>query len=134
MSVVVDFLAKSGVQFFATVGADGGPKVRPFQFMLEEGGRLYYCTSNRKSVFKEMRKDPRVEISACGEDSSWIRLSGKAVFVDDLGLKARIQDASPLVKSIYKTPDNPDFEVFYLAEAEATISDFSGDPPRRFKL
>jgi uncharacterized pyridoxamine 5'-phosphate oxidase family protein len=134
MSVVADFLKKSGVQYFATVGLDGRPKVRPFQFMMEEGGRIYYCTSNRKPVFAEMRRQPRVEISACGEDSSWIRLAGMAVFEADLGLKARVQEASPLVKSIYKTPGNPDFEVFYLAEAEATIADFSGNPPRTFKL
>jgi uncharacterized pyridoxamine 5'-phosphate oxidase family protein len=134
MSVVADYLKKSGVQYFATVGLDGRPKVRPFQFMMEEGGRIYYCTSNRKPVFAEMRKQPCVEISACAEDSSWIRLAGKAVFEGDLGLKARVQEASPLVKSIYKTPDNPDFEVFYLAEAEATIADFSGNPPRTVKL
>jgi uncharacterized pyridoxamine 5'-phosphate oxidase family protein len=134
MGVVADYLRKSGVQFFATVGLDGRPKVRPFQFMLEEDGKIFYCTSNRKSVYEEIRKQPRIEISACGDDSSWIRLSGKAVFVGDLGAKARVQDASPLVKSIYKSPDNPDFEVFYLAEAEARISDFSGNPPRTFKL
>jgi uncharacterized pyridoxamine 5'-phosphate oxidase family protein len=134
MGVVADFLKKSGVQYFATVGLDGRPKVRPFQFMMEEEGKIFYCTSNRKPVFKEMQKEPRIEISACGEESTWIRLSGKAVFVADLGRKARVQEASPLVKSIYKTPDNPDFEVFYLDDAEAVISDFSGAPPRKYEL
>jgi uncharacterized pyridoxamine 5'-phosphate oxidase family protein len=133
-AIVVDFLKASGVQYLATAGLDGSPKVRPFQFMLEEGGRIYYCTSSRKRVYEEMRKEPRIELSACGAGSSWLRLSGKAVFVDDLVLKARAQEVSPLVKSIYKTPENPIFELFYLADAQAVIADFSGNAPRTIDL
>jgi uncharacterized pyridoxamine 5'-phosphate oxidase family protein len=134
VSAVSDFLIKSQVQYLATIGLDDRPKVRPFQFMLEEGGRLYFCTSNQKPVFKEMQKHPYVEFCASGENFSWLRLNGKVVFSKDLGLKARIQDASPLVKSIYKTPDNPAFEIFYLDDAVATIADFSGNPPQTFRF
>jgi uncharacterized pyridoxamine 5'-phosphate oxidase family protein len=132
--VVTDFLIKSQIQYLATIGLDDKPKVRPFQFMLEEGGRLYFCTSNQKPVFKELQKHPYVEFCASGANFSWLRLSGKVVFSKDLGLKARIQDASPIVKSIYQTPDNPAFEIFYLDGAVATIADFSGNPPQTFKL
>jgi len=134
MITVTDFLVKSGVQYLATIGVDGKPKVRPFQFMLEEGGRLYFCTSNQKPVFKEMQTHPYVEFCASGEDFSWLRLNGKVVVSKDLGLKAKIQEASPVVKSIYKTPDNPAFEIFYLDGAVATIADFSGKPPQTFRL
>jgi len=134
MSEVTEFLRRSGVQYFATLGQDGRPKVRPFQFMIEEGGKLYFCTSNKKPVYREMEAQPYVEICASGEGFSWLRLSGKAVFVEDLGVKARIQEASPLVKGLYKTPDNPIFEAFYLADAMATIADFSGNPPKTIKL
>ena len=134
MSTVVDFLIKSQVQYLATVGLDGRPKVRPFQFMLEEGEKPYFCTSNQKPVFKEIQRHPYVEFCASGADFSWLRLSGKVVFSKDLKLKARIQESNPLVKTIYKTPDNPAFEIFYLADAVATIADFSGQPPRIFKL
>jgi len=131
---VTDFLIKSQVQYLATIGLDDKPKVRPFQFMLEEGGRLYFCTSNQKPVFKELQKHPYVEFCASGENFSWLRLNGRVVFSKDLRLKARIQDASPIVKSIYKTPDNQTFEVFYLDAAVATIADFSGKPPQTIKL
>ena len=134
VNVVTDFLIKSQVQYLATIGLDDKPKVRPFQFMLEDGGRLYFCTSNQKPVFKELQKHPYVEFCASGESFSWLRLNGKVVFSKDLGLKARIQDASPIVKSIYQTPDNPIFEIFYLDGAAATIADFSGNPPRTFQL
>lgn len=39
---------------------------------------------------------------------------------------------NPIVKNNYQTPDNPIFEVFYLADAKAVIADFSGNPPREF--
>jgi uncharacterized pyridoxamine 5'-phosphate oxidase family protein len=133
-NTVTDFLIKSQVQYLATIGLDDKPKVRPFQFMLEERGRLYFCTSNQKPVFKELQKHPYVEFCACGANFSWLRLNGKVVFSKDLGLKGRIQDASPMVKSIYKTPDNPTFEVFSLDGAAAVIADFSGNPPETFKL
>ena len=134
MNEVSEYLRKSGVQYFATVGTDGKPKVRPFSFMLEEGGKLFFCTSNRKPVFSEMSSQPNVEVCCMGENSSWLRLRGKAVFVKDLGLKEKIQNASPTVKGIYKTPDNPVFEAFYISDAEAVISDFSGNPPRTIRL
>jgi uncharacterized pyridoxamine 5'-phosphate oxidase family protein len=133
-NAVTDFLIKSQVQYLATIGLDDKPEVRPFQFMLEEGGRLYFCSSNQKPVFEEIQKHPYVELCASGENYSWLRLSGRVVFSKDRGLKAKIQEASPLVKSIYQTPDNPAFETFYLEDAVATIADFSGNPPQTIKL
>jgi len=134
MNPVSEYLTKNKVQYFSTVGIDGRPKVRPFQFMLEEGGRLYFCTSNQKDVCKEMKANPYVELCVSGEDFSWIRLSGKASFSDDMKIKAKIIEANSLVKSIYKTPENPSFEIFYLAQAHAVIADFSGNPPKKFDL
>ena len=75
-----------------------------------------------------MQKHPYVEFCASGENFSWLRLNGKVVFSKDLGLKARIQDASPIVKSIYKTPDNPTFEVFYLDGAVGDHRRFQRQP------
>ena len=80
MKTVVEFLAENPGHYFATVGTDGKPKVRSFQFMLEKDGKLFFCTSNQKPVFTEMMKHPFVEICASGADNSWMRLSGKAVF------------------------------------------------------
>ncbi len=48
------------------------------------------------------------------------------MFSDDLGLKARLQEISPLVKPIYNTPDHPNFMIFCLEEAVAIFADFSG--------
>lgn len=132
IAAIVDFLTKNNCQCLATIGLDGRPKVRPFQFQLEEGGRLFFCTSNSKPVFRQIKSNPYIELCVIGQDFCWLRLSGKVIFSSDFGLKAKILQNNPLVQSIYKSPENPAFEVFYLTEATATICDFSGKPPRTF--
>jgi uncharacterized pyridoxamine 5'-phosphate oxidase family protein len=102
---------------------------------LEDGGKLYFSTTNDKNVYKEIKKQPYVEFCACGENFSWLRLSGKGVFSEDLAIKSRIsEEVIPLIKSIYKTPDNPAFVLFYLDEAVVTISDLSSNPSKTLKL
>ncbi len=135
MQLIVDFLKRSQTQYLATIGMDGRPKVRPFQFKLEDGGRLYFSTTNDKQVYKEITQHPHVELCACGENWSWLRLSGKVVFSDGRSIKSRIiEEAVPLLKAVYKTPANPLWALFYLDEATATITDLSGNPPQTFRL
>lgn len=134
MSEVLNFLTENPVVYLATVGEDGTPKVRPFQFMLEESGKLYFCTSNQKDVYTQIKNNPSVEISVMSKKMAWIRLKGKVVFSNNIDIKTKIINNSNLVRSIYQKPENPVFEIFYLEEAEATIADFSGNPPKNYKL
>lgn len=134
MEKVVKFLKENPVQFLATIGLDGKPKVRPFQFMLEKEGKLYFCTSNKKSVFKELEKNSYIELTVAAKDFSWLRLSGKVIFENNLDLKNKIVESNNLVKSIYHTGDNPNFEIFYLEKGKAEISDFSGKLPYIIKF
>jgi uncharacterized pyridoxamine 5'-phosphate oxidase family protein len=129
MNEVVKFLKENPVQYLATVGLDKKPNARPFQFMLEKAGKLYFCTSNQKDVFKQLEECPYVEITASSPAFNWIRLKGKAVFSKDLEIKREIIENNGLVKSIYQTAENPLFEIFYLDDAKAAIADFSGNPP-----
>lgn len=131
MKEVVDYLHKSLVQYFATIGLDGNPKVRPFHFMFEEDGKLWFCTSNKKEVYKELKKHPYMELSAMGDKMSWIRLTGKVVFSDSLSAKEKVFEVSPMVKGIYKETVNPEFEVFYLEGVTATIQEI-GKAPKKF--
>jgi Uncharacterized conserved protein len=131
---VVDFLKANPVQYAATIGRDNAPKVRPFQFIIEDGGKLWFCTNSKKGVFQELKANPGFELCVSSPSYAWIRLSGKVEFSTDLEIKGKVIEASPLVKSIYKTPDNPIFEIFTLSGAKAVISDFSGDPPKTYSL
>ncbi len=133
-SEVIKFLKENPVQYFATVGKDNKAKVRPFQFIIENGGKLWFCTNNEKDVYKEIQANPYVEVCVSTPKFEWMRLNGKAIFKNDMDIKEKVIEASPLVKSIYQSASNPIFEVFYLDEAKATISDFSGNPPKEYSL
>ena len=134
MNEVIKFLKENPVQYFATVGKDNKAKVRPFQFMLEDGGKLWFCTNNQKDVYEEMQANPYVQVCVSTPKFEWIRLSGKAVFKNDMDIKEKVIEASPLVKNLYESASNPIFEVFYLDEAKAVIADFSGNPPKEYSL
>ena len=133
MDKVFEFLKQNPLQYCATVGLDGKPKVRPFQMMYHEGGNLYYCTGAKKDVYAELNKNPYIEISVSTMER-WLRIRGRVAWVDDIKAKEKIIEISPLVKSIYKSADNPVLKVFYIADAEAVIADFSGNPPEVYKL
>lgn len=102
--------------------------------MLEKEGKLFFCTSNQKEVYKEIKLNPYVEFSTTNQNNVWIRISGRIKFSNDLEVKTTIIEHNPLVKSIYKTPDNPIFEIFYLDDAKAVIADFSGQSPKQYNL
>lgn len=133
MDEIVAYLQKSEVQYLATIGLDGKPKVRPFQFMFEQNGKLWFCTSNQKEIYKELKQQPYVELCAIGEKMSWLRLEGKVIFSDILEIRKKVFEKSPLVKGIYKDPNNPFFEVFFLDEVSATITQI-GKPPKNFTM
>ena len=134
MNEVIKFLKENPVQYFATVGKYNKAKVRPFQFMIEDGGKLWFCTNSEKDVYAEMQANPYVEVCVSTPKFQWMRLNGKAVFKNDMDIKEKIIEASPLVKSLYQSATNPIFEVFYLDEAKATIADFSGNPAKEYSL
>jgi uncharacterized pyridoxamine 5'-phosphate oxidase family protein len=96
MNEVVKFLKENSVQYFATIGLDGKPKVRPFQFMIEQDGKLYFCTNNQKDVFSQIQKCPYIEVTTSSPKFAWIRLNGKVVFSKDMEIKKAIIDNSGL--------------------------------------
>ena len=133
MKEVVTFLQENPVQYLATVGRDGKAKCRPFMFAGELDGKLWFCTNSTKDVYKDMQVNPYVELSVSSPSYAWIRLSGKAVFENNMAAKDMCM-ANPIVKGQYGDASNPIFEVFYLAEARAVIADFSGNPPQEYSL
>ena len=131
MKKAVEFLQANPVQYLATVGRDGKAKCRPFMFCFEKDGKLWFCTNNQKDVYKDMLENPEIEISVSDSTFAWIRLHGRAVFMDDMEVKEGCM-TNPIVKGQYNTADNPIFEVFYLEDAHGVIADFSGNPPYEF--
>ncbi len=113
---------------FAT-SVNGKIKTRVFQFLFAEGNKVYFCTSNEKPVYNEIKENNY--ISFCTHPNNFaevVSVNGKAVFVDDLELKNRILEMYPMIKGIYKSGDNPTFEAFYVDVEEVETFSFQDGP------
>ena len=133
MKEVINFLKQNPAGGFATI-CDNKPKVRPFQFMLEENGKLIFTTSNKKYVYKEMQQNPYVSFTSFAADTKYIRIDGKVKFINDVSLKDKVLDSNEIVKSIYKSGSNPDFEIFFIESGKIILADLLGNPSKEFDI
>lgn len=126
MKEVLEFLKGAGTFYIATMDGDQ-PRVRPFGAVCEFEGKLYITTNNKKEVFKQMLKNPKVEISAMYK-GKWIRLSGEA-YQDDRreAREAMMNDNKAALSGMYSVDDGI-FEVLYLKNAKATVYSFTEEP------
>jgi uncharacterized pyridoxamine 5'-phosphate oxidase family protein len=133
MSTVYEFLKANPIFHLATV--DGAKaRVRPFGFVMKRNNTLYFCTNNTKDVYKQMVKNPDVEICDMGTDGKWLRLRGKVVFDASREAKAQAFSESAQLLQIYpKGADDQTFVTFCLKEAEATLYSFA-EPPKQISL
>ena len=125
---VADYLDRLGVQFMATIGLDGKPKVRPMQYMILEDDRLWFCTNSKKEVYAELQANPWLELCGCKLEKEelqtpWIRFSAQAVFEERQDIRDAIIDKSAIVNALYKDMrQNPIFKVFYLKDIDGWMT------------
>ena len=62
---------------------------------------------------KELKNNPNLELAASSPTFEWLRISGKAAFVDDADLKRKLTKESEISESVYKNSKDSDFEIFY---------------------
>jgi len=129
MNEILKFIKDAGIFYIATVEGDQ-PRVRPFAFAMEYQKRIYFCTSNQKNVYKQLRSNPQFEACTMSKDGRWIRLQGKAIFDSSADAKAKSFEIMPGLANIYNFAD---FEVFYVEKAEATFYSMKSEP-RTIKL
>ena len=125
MKEVREFLKDCGVYYLATIDQDK-PKVRPFGTAEIFENHLYIQTGKKKDVFKQIEKNPNVEICAF-KDGRWIRISGKLVLDDRIEAKKDMLDKNPTLKNMYSELDD-NTAVLYFESATATISSFTEEP------
>jgi uncharacterized pyridoxamine 5'-phosphate oxidase family protein len=126
MKEIYDYLKKNPTFFLATVEGDQ-PRVRPFGVVAEFEGKLYISTSNQKKVFKQMVANPKIELSAMGQDGTWLRVEATAVHDDRNEARAQMLSENDNLKGMY-TVDDGKMAVLYLKDATATIYSFKGAP------
>lgn len=126
MKSVYEFLKSCGVYYLATM--DGNqPRVRPFGTIDLFEDKLYIQTGKVKAVAQQMKKNPKVEISAMSPDGRWIRIAAEAVPDERVAAQAHMLEAYPNLKAMYQ-PGDGNTEVYYLRNAVAQICSFSEKP------
>ncbi len=132
ISDIATYLDSVGLQYLATIGLDGRPKVRPVQYMVLHDEKLWFCTNSEKAMYAELQKNPFVELCASQLQkdeitTAWIRFSAEVIFPEESEETRKIKNAiiakSSIVRELYKNnPDNPIFKVFYLKNIHGSLN------------
>jgi len=127
MDTAFEFIKASPVFHIATV--DGAKaRVRPFGFIMKRNNKLYFCTNKTKDVYKQLKKNPDIEISDMG-NNVWLRIRGRIAFDETREAKAQAFEESANLLRIYpKGADDETFVTFYFTEAVATLFSFTEAP------
>ena len=125
MQKALDFLRYHNEVAFAT--SDGHlPKIRIFQIMKQDGNVLYFSTSTEKAVWKELIKNPNVEVLAYADNIS-VRCSGMVNFDVEDNVKRWIYDHNPVLPRLYSSYDQ--LVYFRLPIAEMDYFDLKSTSP-----
>lgn len=117
MEKIFEFLKEAKPLFVATVDGDEA-RVRPHGFSMPYDGKFCMCTASEKETSIQLKKNPKVEVSACA-GTKFIRIRGNAEFLDDAAAKAAL-DIMPALAEMVRPGK---FEVFAITGGTAVISD-----------
>jgi len=127
MEKTFDFLKnRTQVNFVATINGDK-PSLRPFGDPVLFDGKIYVMTHAQKEVAKQIAANNHVCIVAY-DGTDWIRINCDLIDDSDNieAKKAMIAEFDWAEEAGY-TLDAPDFKVYYMANADATIRNEDGE-------
>lgn len=99
---VAAFLSQAGVFYVAMTDGDQ-PKVRAFSWFTyqEDEDRVVFSTGSFKNVYRQMLKNPKVEIFT-QVGMYFLRYDGIAKPLDDEKLREQVRHDSPGIAKIYR--------------------------------
>ena len=125
MKKALDFLRQHVEVAFATCEADR-PKIRVFQIMKIDGTDLFFATSPRKEVYRQLQANPNVEILASDGPIS-VRCVGRAVFDVDDATQRWIYEHNDVLPRLYPVYDQMAY--FRLPIRQLDYYDLRPTPP-----
>ena len=120
-----DFLKETQTYYLATID-DNKPRVRPFGTINLFEDKLYIQTGKSKDVYKQIIKNPNVEICAF-HNGEWLRLSGRLINDDNFEAKKDMLDNYPSLKDMYD-PNDDNTAVLYFEDISGGIYSFIKEP------
>lgn len=125
MEKALDFLRLHNEVALATC-EDGQPAIRIFQIMRMDGTVLYFATSPEKAVYRQLQRNPHIELlSFAGQIS--VRCSGTVNFDVDGETRRWIYQNNPVLPRLYTGYDK--LAYFSLPIAEMDYYDLNPTPP-----
>ena len=115
---VNEILDKAKTFFVLTTDGDK-PKGRPFGFHMLVDGKIYFGCGTFKNVYKQMEKNPHVEIVALVDDG-FMRYDGIAKIVKDDSLIEKVREIMPQIMAMYDK-NHWEMGLFYLENGHAEI-------------
>jgi pyridoxamine 5'-phosphate oxidase len=118
----VRFAQENPVTHIATVDGDQ-PRVRPFSMWFADLSGFYYHTGTTKDVYRQLAKNPEVELCFCtppGPAMRTMRVTGKVEFLGDPSYEERLYRDRPWVKDLMKNaPKDSLVAIFRVPHGEA---------------
>lgn len=125
VNMVYDYLKGSGPYHFATVENDA-PRVRPIGVLLKFDDKIWFCVGKHKASYKQIQKNPNVEISCVNAKGKFFRVTGKAVCEDNEAIKEVTFKEYPMLKKLYNEQTGLTLGHFYISKGIAEIPTDSG--------
>ena len=127
MNETYNFLKeRTKVNFVSTIDGER-PSCRPFGDPVLIDGKIYVLTNKQKNVSKQIAKNNNVCIVAY-DNQDWTRINCKLID-DSNNIKAKqaiIDEFDWAIDAGY-TLDNPNFQILYMADVNATIYNEDGE-------
>jgi pyridoxamine 5'-phosphate oxidase len=123
LSECIRFATENPVTYIGTVEGDQ-PRVRAFAMWFADKTGFYYHTGTPKSVFQQLRKNPKAELCfyAPGAQGAgrMMRVAGKVEFLEGKTLEERLNKDRPWAKDLLKSaPKDAQLAMFRIAPGEA---------------
>ncbi|MBR1747227.1 MAG: pyridoxamine 5'-phosphate oxidase family protein [Clostridia bacterium] len=128
MNKVVQELKKVKIFYIATVEGDQ-PRVRPFSTVAEFEDKAYICCGNHKEIYKQLSKNPLLELSGMYDGGTWLRVTARAVQDDRIEAQEAVLADPTGPRQLYRAGDGR-FVVFRLEDVVALKYNFYAAPER----
>ncbi len=125
LTEIFNFLKSHKNVALATV-EEGYPKIRVFQIMGQEENVLYFSTSASKAVYRQLLKNPFVELLVWNENIS-VRMVGTVNFNMDDHTKKKIHTDNSVLQRLYDDYRKPVY--FSLPISELDYYNLTLTPP-----
>ena len=126
MNRIVEELKKIKVFYIATIEGDQ-PRVRLFSSVVEFEGNAYICCGNHKEIYKQLSKNPKIELCGMYDGGTWLRVTAIVKEDNRTEVQQAILDDPTGPKQLYKAGDGR-FVTYRLTEIKALKYNFYAAP------